>query len=163
MKQAIIFKVNGKDQQVFAEPWWTLSRVLREELGLTGLKVGCGSGECGACTVLLSGKPVRSCLVLAPRVKGREILTIEGMAKDGQLHPVQQAFIDHFAVQCGYCTPGAILSAKALLDKKSNPTEAEVRGALSGNLCRCTGYVKMVEAVLAASETMRRGDSAHGR
>lgn len=163
MKQAIIFKVNGKDQQVFAEPWWTLSRVLREELDLTGLKVGCGSGECGACTVLLDGKPVRSCLMLAPRVKGREILTIEGMAKDGQLHPVQQAFIDHFAVQCGYCTPGAILSAKALLDKKSDPTEAEVRGALSGNLCRCTGYVKMVEAVLAASETMRRGESAHGR
>ena len=163
MKQAIIFKVNGKDQQVFAEPWWTLSRVLREELDLTGLKVGCGSGECGACTVLLNGKPVRSCLMLAPRVKGREILTIEGMAKDGQLHPVQQAFIDHFAVQCGYCTPGAILSAKALLDKKSDPSEAEVRGALSGNLCRCTGYVKMVEAVLAASETMRRGDSAHGR
>jgi carbon-monoxide dehydrogenase small subunit len=163
MKQEIIFKVNGKDQQVFAEPWWTLSRVLREELGLTGLKVGCGSGECGACTVLFDGKPVRSCLMLAPRVKGREILTIEGMAKEGQLHPVQQAFIDHFAVQCGYCTPGAILSARALLDKKSDPTEADVRGALSGNLCRCTGYVKMVEAVLAASETMRRGGSAHGR
>jgi carbon-monoxide dehydrogenase small subunit len=163
MKREIMFRVNGKDHQVSAEPWWTLSRVLREELGLTGLKVGCGSGECGACTVLLDGKPVRSCLMLAPQARGRDILTVEGVAKDGQLHPVQQAFIDHFAVQCGYCTPGAILSAMALLNSKSDPTAADVRGALSGNLCRCTGYVKMVEAVLAASETMSRGGIADGR
>jgi len=149
MKQLIKLKVNGAEQEVFVEPWWTLARVLREELGLKGLKIGCDSGECGACTVLLDGRPVRSCLMLTPQVKGKEILTIEGLAKDSQLHPIQQAFIDHFAVQCGYCSPGMILAAKALLDKNPDPSEEDVKEALSGNLCRCTGYVKIIEAVLA--------------
>ena len=158
MKQLIKLKVNEVEREVFVEPWWSLARVLREELGLTGVKAGCDSGECGACTVLIGGKPVRSCLMLTPQVKEKEILTIEGLAKDGQLHPTQQAFIDHFAVQCGYCSPGMILTAKALLDDNPDPSEKDVKEALSGNLCRCTGYFKIVEAVLAAAETMRRGN-----
>ena len=157
MKQLIKLKVNGTDEEVLVEPWWTLAKVLREELGLKGVKTGCDSGECGACTVLLDGKPVRSCLMLTPQVRGKEILTIEGLSKNGQLHPIQQAFIDYFAVQCGFCTPGMILTAKALLDKNPKPTEEDVKEALSGHLCRCTGYVKIVEAVLAAAEVMRKG------
>jgi carbon-monoxide dehydrogenase small subunit len=129
-----------------------LADVLREELNLTGVKIGCGEGNCGTCTVILDGKAIKSCLMLAHNAKGKEIVTIEGLTGDGGLHPLQKAFIEHFAVQCGFCTPGMILAAKTLLDENPNPTEEEVREALSGNLCRCTGYVKIVEAVLAAGE-----------
>lgn len=155
MKKLIQLKINGEVTDVVVEPNTTLLHVLREDLGLTGTKEGCGTGDCGACTVLLDGKPVASCLTLAVEVQNREVLTIEGLNKDGELHPLQNAFIDHFAVQCGFCTPGMILSAKALLDRNPHPIEEEVRDALSGNLCRCTGYVKIVEAVLAAAECVQ--------
>ena len=148
-KQLIELKVNGEIREVFVEPRTTLLQVLREDLGLTGTKQGCNEGDCGACTVLIDNHPVVSCLTLAIEAQGKELLTIEGLDRDGQLHPLQQAFIDHYAVQCGFCTPGMILSAKALLDRNSHPTEEEVREAISGNLCRCTGYVKIVEAILA--------------
>jgi len=151
MKQEIKLKVNGTIYQVYVEPWESLLHVLREEIGLTGVKSGCEAGDCGACTVIVDGKAVNSCLMLAPQAQGKEITTIEGLEGEEGLHPLQQAFVDHFAVQCGFCTPGMILSAKALLDKNPHPTEEEVRVALSGNLCRCTGYVKIVEAVLSAS------------
>ena len=154
MKQLLKLRVNGEDFEVYVESSKTLSEVLRDELKLTGTKVACSSGRCGACTVLIDGKAVKSCLIAAPQVQGREIVTIEGLGKDG-LHPIQQAFIDYFAVQCGYCTPGMILSAKALLDENPNPTLEEVKGALVGNLCRCTGYVKIVEAILAASDKIK--------
>ena len=154
MKQVMNLRVNGEDFEVYVEVFKTLVEVLRDELQLTGAKVACSSGRCGACTVLVDGKAVKSCLIPAAHVQGREILTIEGLGQDG-LHPVQQAFIDYFAVQCGYCTPGMILSAKALLDENPNPTLDEVRGALVGNLCRCTGYVKIVEAVLAAKDMIK--------
>jgi len=149
------FRVNGERYEVAVEPNRTLLEVLWEDLGLTGTKMGCNQGECGACTVLLDGIAVCACLTLAVEAKGKEILTIEGLASNGQLHPIQQAFMDHFAVQCGYCTPGMIMSAKALLDKTPDPTEDEVRRALQGNLCRCTGYVKVIEAILAAKEKMK--------
>lgn len=148
--------VNTKARYVEVEPWHTLLHVLRENLGLTGTKKGCDSGQCGACTVLLNGMPVLSCTTLAIRCQGQEVTTIEGLAQSGQLHPLQKAFIDHFALQCGFCTPGMIMNAKALLDKNPNPTEEEVRGTISGNMCRCTGYVKPVEAILAAAEAMRK-------
>ncbi len=151
MKRELKLKVNGAIYEVYVEPWKTLLDVLREEIGLTGVKTGCEEGECGACTVLLDGKAVNSCLMLARQAQGKEIVTIEGLEGEQGLHPLQQAFIDHFAVQCGFCTPGMLLSAKALLDRNPHPAEEEVRIALSGNLCRCTGYVKIVEAVLAAS------------
>ena len=150
MKELLKLKVNGEDYEIFVESWKALSEILREEIHLTGLKEGCKTGYCGTCTVLVDGKAVKSCLILARQVTGKDILTIEGLAKDG-LNPIQQAFIDHFAFQCGYCTPGMIMTAKALLDENPAPTEEEVREALRGNLCRCTGYVKIVEAVLAAS------------
>ncbi len=152
MKQTLELKVNGQVYEVYVEPWKTLAEVLRDELGLTGLKISCNTGNCGSCTVLIDGKAVKSCLMLAPQAKGREILTIEGLATEKGLHPLQQAFIEHFAVQCGYCTPGMILKAKALLDETPHATEAEIRAGLSGNLCRCTGYVKIVEAIVAAQE-----------
>lgn len=155
MKQLMEFRVNGERYEVAVEPNRTLLEVLWEDLGLTGTKMGCNQGECGACTVLLDGMAVCACLTLAVEAKGKEILTIEGLASNGQLHPIQQAFMDHFAVQCGYCTPGMIMSAKALLDKTPDPTEDEVRRALQGNLCRCTGYVKVIEAILAAKEKMK--------
>jgi aerobic carbon-monoxide dehydrogenase small subunit len=164
MSQKIRFKVNGVMEEVNVEPGWSLAYVLREVLNLTGTKVGCETGNCGTCTVLVDGKAIKSCLLLAVKAKGKEIVTIEGLkGKEGGLHPLQEAFMEHFAVQCGYCTPGMILAAKALLDENSNPTEEEVRRGLSGNLCRCTGYVKIVEAVLAAKEmTGRRGGVKHG-
>ncbi len=155
MRQRLELKVNGEIREAYVEPWWTLADVLRDELALTGTKIGCETGHCGACTVIINGKAVKSCLILARQAKGKDIVTIEGLAKDGKLHPVQQAFIDHFAVQCGYCTPGMIMSAKALLDENANPTEDEVRLAIAGNLCRCTGYVKIVEAIMAARDEMR--------
>lgn len=156
MKQLIQLKVNGEDCEVFVEPRKLLLDVLRDELNLTGVKEACQDGSCGACTVLIDGKAIRSCLTLAIEARGKEILTIEGLARDGQLHPLQRAFIDHFAVQCGYCIPGMILSAKALLDENPDPTEKEVRVGLSGNLCRCSGYLKIVEAVLAAANAMKQ-------
>jgi len=156
-KQLIKLRVNGKDYELFIEPWKLLLEVLRDELNLVGVKEGCCSGYCGSCTVLIDGKAVKSCSVLARQAAGKEIITIEGLATDGQLHPVQQSFIDHFAVQCGFCIPGMILTAKALLDENPNPTEEEVKMGLVGNLCRCTGYVKIVEAILAVAETTRKG------
>jgi carbon-monoxide dehydrogenase small subunit len=152
LKQIIVLNVNDEFHEVAVEPHRTLLEVLRDTLGLTGTKKGCDEGECGSCTVLIDGEAVLSCLLLAVEAQGKRITTIEGLAKDGQLHPLQQAFIDHGAIQCGFCTPGLILSAKALLDRNPKPTEAEVREAIAGNLCRCTGYVKSVEAILAASE-----------
>jgi len=153
MAQSIQLKINGVTEEVSIEPWWSLAYVLREVLNLTGTKVGCETGNCGSCTVLVDGKAIKSCLLLAMKARGKEIITIEGLKdKEGRLHPLQQAFIDHFAVQCGYCTPGMILTAKALLDENPHPNEEDVRKGLSGNLCRCTGYVKIMEAVLAAGE-----------
>ena len=157
MKQLIMLRVNGESYEVAVEPRTLLLDVLRERLGLTGAKRACDFGNCGSCTVLMDGKPVLSCLILAVDAQGKEILTVEGMAKDGQLHPLQQAFIDHGAIQCGFCTPGMLLSAKALLDENPRPTEAEIKEALSGNLCRCTGYVKIIEAVEAAAQKMKGG------
>lgn len=158
-EQKITLNVNGRDYNLSIEPEMTLLDVLREKLDLTGTKVSCREGECGACTVLMDGKACLSCLTLAMQAQGKKIVTIEGLAEDGQLHPVQKAFIDHGAIQCGYCTPGMILSSKALLDENPNPTREDVKTALSGNLCRCTGYVKIVEAVLAAADDMGRGDN----
>jgi aerobic-type carbon monoxide dehydrogenase small subunit (CoxS/CutS family) len=154
MKQKIQLRVNGRDYELFVEPWKTLLDVLREDLGLTGGKSGCDDGNCGACTVILDGKAVKSCLLLAPQAKGKEVLTIEGLGNEGNLHPLQQAFIDHFAVQCGFCTPGMIFTAKALLDENPRATEEEIRRGLHGNICRCTGYVKIVEAVESARNQM---------
>lgn len=150
-KMRIVLRVNGEPREAYVEPGWTLLRVLREDLGLTGAKHGCGSGECGACTVIMDGKAVPSCLVLAASAQGKEIETIESLKTGGEHQPLQRAFIEHGAVQCGFCTPGMIMSAKALLDGNPDPSEAEVREALQGNLCRCTGYKKIVEAVMSVS------------
>ena len=152
MKSEIRLKVNDVIYEVYIEPWKSLLDVLREEIGLTGVKSGCEEGRCGSCTVLINGKAVNSCLIVAAQVQEMEITTIEGLEGKEGLHPLQQAFVDQFAVQCGFCTPGMILSAKALLDRNSHPTEEDVRVALSGNLCRCTGYIKIVEAVLSAAK-----------
>ena len=157
MKQLIELKVNGETYETAVEPRRTLLEVLRDNLGLTGAKKACDTGDCGACTVIMDGKPVVSCLVLAVEAQGKDILTIEGLASDGHLHPVQEAFIEHGAFQCGFCTSGMILSAKALLDENHEPTEEDVREAIAGNLCRCTGYIKVFDAVLAAAEAMRKG------
>jgi carbon-monoxide dehydrogenase small subunit len=152
MKVQIQLKVNGLAYKKEVEPRRTLLELIREDLELTGTKEGCGLGECGTCTVLLDGKPIKSCITLAVQANGREITTIEGMEEaDGTLHSIQQAFIDHGAIQCGFCTPGMVLSAKALLDEKPKPTEMDVKQAIAGNLCRCTGYQKIVEAILAAA------------
>ena len=152
MKRQIKLKVNGQEREIIVEPRRTLLDALRYDLGLTGTKEGCSNGNCGSCTVLLDGKPVNSCLVLAVEVEGREITTIEGLSRGEKLHPIQQAFIDEGAVQCGFCTPGVILSAKAILDSNPHPTAIEIRQAIAGNLCRCTGYDKIVRAILRASE-----------
>ncbi|MCF8042592.1 MAG: (2Fe-2S)-binding protein [Desulfarculaceae bacterium] len=153
-KQAITLTVNGVQRQALVEPNQTLTSLLRDELGLTGTKHGCGVGDCGCCTVILDGETVNSCLVLAMQAQGREITTIEGLAKGTELHPLQQAFVEAGAIQCGFCTPGMILSAKALLDHTPQPTRAEITKGLSGNLCRCTGYEKIVEAVQDAAGKM---------
>ena len=152
MKQIIELKVNGELYEVAVEPHRTLLEVLRENLGLTGAKEGCDVGDCGSCTVLINGKPMFSCLILAVDAKGKDILTIEGLAKEGELHPLQKSFVEQGAIQCGYCTPGMILVSKSLLDKNPKPTEQEVKKAISGNLCRCTGYTNIVKAVLAAAQ-----------
>jgi aerobic carbon-monoxide dehydrogenase small subunit len=154
MKTIIQLIVNGESVEAAVEPNRTLLQFLREDLGLTGTKHGCGLGDCGACTVIMDGKPVNSCLVLAVQAKGREVLTIEGLAENGVLHPIQQAFVDKGAIQCGFCTPGMILSAKALLDENPKADEKEIRTAISGNLCRCTGYQKIVEAVQEAAKAI---------
>lgn len=154
MKRIIQLSVNGEPIEVAVEPNRTLLQLLREDLGLTGAKHGCGLGDCGACTVIMDGQPVNSCLVLAVQAAGREILTIEGLAENGKLHPIQEAFVEKGAIQCGFCSPGMILSAKALLDENPRPTDLEIRTAISGNLCRCTGYQKIVEAIQAAAEMM---------
>ena len=152
MTKLVKTEVNGKPYKMRVDPTKTLLEFIREDLGLTGTKKGCDEGACGACTILLDGKPVCSCLVLAVDADGKRITTIEGLAKGGQLDALQEAFVEHGAIQCGFCTPGMILSAKALLDKNPNPSEKDVRAALAGNLCRCTGYSKIIKAVLAASQ-----------
>lgn len=151
MKHKIRFTVNREVVELEVPANQTLLKMLREDLDLTGAKEGCGAGECGACTVLMDGKPVNSCLVLAAEVDGHEILTVEGLARGTELDPLQEAFIENGALQCGYCTPGMIMSAKALLIENPNPSEAEIREWISGNLCRCTGYEKIIEAVLAVA------------
>jgi carbon-monoxide dehydrogenase small subunit len=157
-EQLVKFIVNEKTYEVQIEPRMTLLDVLRDKLNLTGTKLSCGEGECGACTVLIEGKPVLSCLTLAMTAKEKNITTIEGLSKGPNLHPIQRAFIDKGAIQCGYCTPGMVMSTKALLDRNNNPTRQEVKEALAGNLCRCTGYVKIVDAVIDAAKRMREGD-----
>jgi carbon-monoxide dehydrogenase small subunit len=153
-RRLIRLRVNGEEHDVVVSPNETLVEVLRERLELTGTKMGCGEGACGTCTVLLDGKPVRSCLTLAVEVQDKDILTIEGLAEGGELHPVQKAFIEHGAIQCGFCSPAMILTSKALLEENPHPTEEEVRGAVSGLVCRCTGYAKIVEAILAAADSV---------
>ena len=152
----ISLNVNGKSYKVDVSEDVPLLWVLRDHLKLTGTKYSCGIGECGSCTVLVDGKPTLSCSTLAIAVQERDILTLEGMSKGTQLHPLQQAFIDSGAIQCGFCTSGMILMAKALLEENPDPTRQEVKEGLGGNLCRCTGYVKIVDAVMAAAETMRK-------
>jgi carbon-monoxide dehydrogenase small subunit len=154
-REPIHLTVNGAEYDIWVKPWATVLDVLREDLGLTGTKEGCGVGECGACTVLMDGAAVNACLVLAGEASGRRITTIEGLAQGGSLHPIQQAFVETGGMQCGFCTPGVILSTKALLDGNRNPTEEEIRKALEGNFCRCTGYTKIVASVKAAALKMR--------
>ncbi len=156
----VALQLNGEAVELEIKPNRTLLELLREDLALTGTKEGCGIGECGSCTVLLDGWPIRSCLALAVEARGREVTTIEGLAKGERLHPLQESFIRNGAIQCGFCIPGMLLAAKALLDERPHPTEQEVRAAIAGNLCRCTGYVKIIDAILAASEDSR---SAEGR
>ncbi len=159
-KQRILARVNGEPVEFLAGPTQTLLDALRDELGLTGSKEGCGSGDCGACSVMLDEALVCSCLVLAPEAEGRQISTIEGMANGSSMHPLQQQFLEHAALQCGFCTPGFLISAKALLDKNPDPSESEIRYALAGNLCRCTGYDKIVRAVQDAAAQMRAASAA---
>jgi carbon-monoxide dehydrogenase small subunit len=148
----ITLKVNGSDEQVDVPSNMTLLQMLREKLGLTGTKNGCAAGECGACTVLMNGEPVNSCMVLAVECNGARIITVEGLAHDGRLDPIQETMIAEGGVQCGFCTPGVLMSARALLDRNPEPTEFEIRDALVGNLCRCTGYIRIVEAVKQAAQ-----------
>jgi aerobic carbon-monoxide dehydrogenase small subunit len=155
MKQLIALQINDLVYEVPVDPRDLLADVIRKKVGLTGTKKGCGQGDCGACTVLVDGSPVLSCLTLAIACQGKKITTIEGLVENsGRLHPIQQAFVDHGAVQCGFCTPGMILTAKALLDKNPSPAESEIKRAIAGNICRCTGYKKIVEAIFAAGEAI---------
>lgn len=155
-KVRIKIVLNGEPLEYDVEPHWTLLSFLRNELGITSPKEGCDLGECGACTVLVDDEPVYSCLVLAPQVDGKEVVTVEGLARNGEPNTIQRAFIENNALQCGYCTPGFILATKAMLDKNPNPTIADIKKALAGHLCRCTGYVKIIDAVLDAAERLRR-------
>ncbi|MCK4782812.1 MAG: (2Fe-2S)-binding protein [Desulfobacteraceae bacterium] len=152
---SIDLMVNGKRYSLEVESDRSLLDVVREDLNLTGIKKGCDKGDCGACTVLLDGKPVNSCLVLAVQADGKEITTIEGVARDGKLDPIQEAFIKHGAVQCGFCTPGMILAARALLQENPQPTREEIQKAISGNLCRCTGYIQIIDAIQSAARVSR--------
>lgn len=156
-RQIVRFTVNTIDYELLANPNATLLELLRDQLDLTGAKLGCGAGECGACTVLVDSKPVLACLTLALAVRGKNVVTIEGLARGNTLHPVQRAFIEYGAIQCGYCTPGILLTAKAFLEENPAPTRQEVRQGLAGNLCRCTGYVKIIDAVMAAAQVMNAG------
>jgi carbon-monoxide dehydrogenase small subunit len=149
------FTINAKEVQVDVDPDMRALDLIRDVLGLTGTKEGCGRGECGACTILVDGVPVSSCLMYAPKLNGKTVLTIEGLGEGEDLHPIQKAFLDEGAVQCGFCTPGMIMSAKALLDRTEDPTEDEIEEAISGNICRCTGYSKIVKAIKRASEEKR--------
>ena len=155
MKTLITCTVNGEERTALADTRDTLLELLRDRLGLTGAKEGCGNGNCGTCTVLLDGEPVCSCLMLAQEAPGHDILTIEGLANGDALHPIQHAIVETGGTQCGFCTPGIVLSAKALLDANAAPTDAEIRHAIAGNLCRCTGYGKIVEAIQSAAATLR--------
>ena len=146
-------KINGKEHEIVSGPGTTLVDVLRYELRLTGTKEGCGTGSCGSCTVLVDGRAVNSCLVIVGEVEGKEITTIEGLSRQGTLHPLQQAFISQGAVQCGFCTPGVILTAKAFLDSNPHPTESQIRQSIAGNLCRCTGYDKIVRAIMSVANS----------
>ncbi len=158
MKHHIKTKINGVPYELEVEPHWTLLQLLRSVIGLTGAKEGCGMGECGSCTVLINGRPIYGCLTLAVRAAGKEILTIEGLSDGEELDPVQKAFIEQGAFQCGDCTPGMILSGRALLDENPDPNEEEIRRGISGNLCRCTGYNMIVEAIRSASKNrLKRG------
>jgi carbon-monoxide dehydrogenase small subunit len=156
MKTHIELNVNGRTVHVQVNPEDLLLDVLRNQLGLLGAKEGCSTGECGACTVLMDGRPVNACLILAVRAQGIEITTIEGLGTPDNLHPLQEAFVDHAALQCGFCGPGVLLSAKALLDRNPTPTEQEIKEAIAGNVCRCTGYTKMIEAIQRAAEALLR-------
>lgn len=156
MKRLINIVVNGEPHEVAVQPEQTLLEVLREELGLTGTKKGCNQGECGACTVLVEGKPVSSCLVLAVSIDGKKISTIEGLSQNGRLHPLQEAFVQHGAIQCGFCTPGMLLAGKYLLENCPLPSEQEIKEAIAGNICRCTGYVKIIEAISAVAKSAAR-------
>ncbi|KPK17467.1 MAG: (2Fe-2S)-binding protein [Betaproteobacteria bacterium SG8_41] len=155
-----MLRVNGRERKASVPPETTLLQLLREHLGLTGSKLGCDVGDCGACTVIVDGKAVNSCLMLAGQVDGREVLTIEGLATRDRLHPIQRAFEERASLQCGFCGPGSIMSAKALLDENLDPTPQEIRDALAGNLCRCTGYTKMIEAIQDAARELRTEKSA---
>ncbi len=157
MRKLITLLVNNQAYPVEVEPDELLVDVLREKLDLTGTKKGCGTGDCGACTVIMEGRNVTSCLVLAVAAEGKSITTIEGLSLSGELHPIQKSFVEHHAIQCGYCTPGLVLSTKALLDENPHPSEEEIRRGISGNLCRCTGYQKIVEAVKAVAEDQDGG------
>lgn len=155
--KAIKVKINGKSHEVSVPPSRTLVELIREDLKLTGTKEGCGQGECGSCTVIMGGKTVNSCLVLAMEADGQEILTVEGLADGDTLHPVQEAFVEHAGMQCGFCTPGMIMSGKALLDRNPNPSEEDIREGIAGNFCRCTGYTKIIESIAAAAKAMKGG------
>ena len=156
-KQVVSVTVNGEPYEVLVDSRISLLHLLREHLGLTGTKEGCSEGECGACSVVLNGRLVDSCLILAMEAKGGRVETIEGLAHDGELHPVQRAFVEQGGVQCGFCTPGMIMASKVLLDEIPQPTEDQIRQALGGNLCRCTGYAKIIDAVLAAAAMRTQG------
>lgn len=150
----VSFTLNGEKVEIDVPANMTLLDMLRERFGITSVKKGCEVGECGACTVLLDGRPVNSCLILAPKVNGREVLTVDGLSRDGKLSPIQEAFVEEMAIQCGYCTPGFIMVAKALLDENRRPSLEEIKEALSGNLCRCTGYIHIIRAVQKAAEKL---------
>ena len=157
MSREISFIFNGNEMKMVIEDHWTLLHLIREELGYTGTKEGCGSGECGACTVIVDGNAVNSCLYMAAEVDGKELMTIEGLASsDGRLHPIQQAFVGQGGIQCGFCSPGMILSAKALLDENPHPNEEEIKDAIAGNICRCTGYVQIIDSIKTVSGSQAR-------
>ena len=159
MAREVSFVFNGNKMKMVVEDHWTLLYLIREELGYSGTKEGCGSGECGACTVIVDGDAVNSCLYLATEIDGRELLTIEGLASDdGTLHPIQKAFVINGGIQCGFCSPGMILSAKALLDQNSNANEEEIKEAIAGNLCRCTGYVQIIDSIKSVSGHFRQDE-----
>ena len=160
-KQLITLTVNGQPREIAVEPSWTLLETVREQLRLTGAKEGCGTGDCGACSMLVEGRLVTSCLMLAVQADGCEVMTIEGLATNGSLHPVQAAFVQKGGVQCGFCTPGMIVAAASLLQRNPSPSLEDVREGLAGNLCRCTGYAKIYESVLAAAEISRSATSGH--